>query len=163
MPEKRAKSKKIIIGADHFGLPLKNVMRDYLIEIGHEVEDIGVDSEEPVDYPDVGAELAEEVAKGKYDRGILACGTGSGMAIVANKVPGVRGVCVSDPYTAEQARASNDAQILTRGSQVLGAEVTKKLLDIWLDSEFSGGRSTRKVDKMKRLDEKYRRSMEKET
>lgn len=151
------KSKKIVVGADHYGLPLKNVVRDYMRSLGYEVDDMGVQAETPVDYPDVGATVAEAVGAGKYDRGILVCGTGAGMAIVANKVPGVRAVSVQDPYTAERARASNNAQIITMGSQIIGPEVAKKLIDIWLESEFQGGRSAPKVAKINQLDEKYRK------
>src|SRR5262245_42563540 len=97
------KSKTIVIGADHMGLPLKNAVRDYLRQKGYTVEDMGVETETPVDYPDVGAALAERVGEGEFERGILVCGTGAGMAIVANKVPGVRAVAVYDPYTAERA------------------------------------------------------------
>ena len=151
------KSKPIVIASDHFGRHLKNALRDYLIAKGFQVDDLGVHSDDPVDYPDVGTPVAEIVGAGKYDRGILICGTGAGMAIVANKVPNVRAVCVTDPYTAERARASNDAQIITFGSQVMGVEAAKKLVDIWLDSEFQGGRSLPKVIKLKQLDEKYRK------
>ena len=147
---------KIIIGADNFGLPLKQQIRDYLCLLGYDVEDMGVHAEDSVDYPDIGTEVAEKVAAKAYDRGILVCGTGAGMAIVANKVPGVRAVCVQDPYTAERARASNNAQIITFGSQITGIEVAKKLLDIWLKSEFQGGRSVPKVKKIEELDLKYR-------
>ncbi len=154
--------KKVVVGADHYGLPLKNVVRDYLREQGYEVDDVGVETEDPVDYPDVGATLAEKVAEGKYDRGVLVCGTGAGMAVVANKVPGVRAVAVHDPYTAERARASNNAQVITMGSQIIGASVAKKLIDIWLESEFQGGRSAPKVAKIDQLDEKYRKEREKE-
>jgi ribose 5-phosphate isomerase B len=152
------KSKPIVMGADHFGLPLKNVVRDYLREKGYAVDDLGVNSETPIDYPDVGAAVAEAVAAGKYERGVLICGTGAGMAIVANKVPGVRAVCVNDPYTAERAVASNNAQIITMGSQITGPAVAKKLIDIWLESEFQGGRSAPKVAKINQLDEKYHRA-----
>ena len=117
---------------------------------------MGVESEAPVDYPDVGASLAETIAAGKYVRGVLVCGTGAGMAIVANKVPGVRAVCVNDPYTAERAVASNNAQVITMGAQITGSAVAKKLIDIWLESEYTGGRSAPKVEKMEKLDEKYR-------
>jgi ribose 5-phosphate isomerase B len=154
------KTKKIVVGADHIGLPLKNVVRDYLRSLGYEVDDLGVTEETPVDYPDVGVVLAEAVAAGNYERGILVCGTGAGMAIVANKVPGVRAVSVQDPYTAERARASNNAQIITMGSQILGSEVAKSLIDIWLESEFQGGRSAPKVNKINLLDEKYRKQDE---
>jgi len=149
---------KIIIGSDHYGLPLKNVLRDYMREQGYEVDDWGVNTDDPVDYPDVGAAVAELVAEGKYGRGVLVCGTGAGMAIVANKVPGVRAVCIHDPYTAERARASNNAQVITMGSVVVGTATAKKLVDIWLESEFQGGRSAPKVAKIDQLDEKYRKS-----
>lgn len=149
------KSKKIVVGADHFGMPLKDAVRDHLIELGYQVEDMGVNSGEPVDYPDVGASLAEAVAAGNYERGVLVCGTGAGMAIVANKVPGVRAVAVTDPYTAERAVASNNAQIITLGSQIMGTSVALKLIDIWLEAEFQGGRSAPKVAKIDALDAKY--------
>lgn len=150
------KNTKIVVGADHFGLPLKNVVRDHLRALGYTVDDMGVNSETPVDYPDVGATVAEAVGAGQYTRGILVCGTGAGMAIVANKVPGVRAVCVNDPYTAERAVASNNAQIITFGAQITGTAVAKKFVDIWLESEYQGGRSAPKVEKMEKLDEKYR-------
>jgi ribose 5-phosphate isomerase B len=148
--------KSIVVGSDHYGLPLKNILRDHLRARGYPVHDMGTYTGDPVDYPDVGLSVAEAVRRGEYNRGILVCGTGAGMAIVANKVPGVRAVCINDPYTAERAGASNNAQIVTMGSQVIGPEVAKKLLDIWLESEFQGGRSMPKVDKINQLDEKYR-------
>ncbi|MCS6826596.1 MAG: RpiB/LacA/LacB family sugar-phosphate isomerase [Caldilinea sp.] len=150
------KNKPIVIGADHYGLPLKDHIRNYLIKKGYQVVDMGVNENTPVDYPDVGAKVAEEVGAGKFERGILVCGTGAGMAIVANKVPGVRAVCVQDPYTAERAVASNNAQIITFGAQITGPAVAEKLIDIWLESEFQGGRSAPKVAKIDQLDEKYR-------
>jgi ribose 5-phosphate isomerase B len=150
------KNSPIVMGADHFGLPLKDAIRDYLVKKGYQVVDLGVNASTPVDYPDVGALVAEEVGAGKYARGILVCGTGAGMAIVANKVPGVRAVCVQDPYTAERAVASNNAQIITFGAQITGAVVAEKLIDVWLESEYQGGRSAPKVAKIDSLDEKYR-------
>ena len=150
------KNSPIVIGADNMGLPLKNAIRDYLLKKGYKVDDMGVNVSDPVDYPDVGAALAEAVGAGKYERGILVCGTGAGMAIVANKVPGVRAVAVYDPYTAERAVASNNAQVITFGAQITGTSVAEKLIDIWLDSEFQGGRSAPKVAKIDNLDEKYR-------
>ncbi|MCI0478484.1 MAG: RpiB/LacA/LacB family sugar-phosphate isomerase [Anaerolineales bacterium] len=150
----------IIIGADHFGLSLKDILRDYIRAQGYAVEDIGVNDATPVDYPDIAEKLAARVARGEFERGILICGTGAGMAIVANKVPGVRAVAVTDPYLAERARASNNAQIITLGSQVTTPEVAKKLIDIWLQSEFQGGRSAPKVAKMDQVDAKYRRRSE---
>jgi ribose 5-phosphate isomerase B len=150
------KNSPIVLGADHLGMPLKDAIRDYLVKKGYQVVDMGVNENTPVDYPDVGARVAEEVGAGQYERGILVCGTGAGMAIVANKVPGVRAVCVQDPYTAERAVASNNAQIITFGAQSTGAAVAEKLSDVGLESEFQGGRSAPKVAKIDSLDEKYR-------
>jgi ribose 5-phosphate isomerase B len=145
----------IIIGADNLGLPLKNALRDYLKELGYEVTDIGVNTEDPVNYPDIAVELSEQIRNGKFTRGILVCGTGIGMAITANKVPGVRAAVIHDAYSAERARASNDAQIATFGSLVIGVSAAKKVLDIWLDNEFTvGGRSQPKVDLINALDNK---------
>lgn len=150
-----SKDKAIVVGADHMGLPLKAAIADHLRKLGYTVEDMGVTDASPVDYPDVGAALAEAVGEGKFERGILVCGTGAGMAIVANKVPGVRAVAVYDPYTAERAVASNNAQVITFGAQVTGPLVAEKLIDIWLESEYTGGRSAPKVKKIEALDEKY--------
>jgi ribose 5-phosphate isomerase B len=150
-------SRKIIIGSDHLGLALKNVVRDHLAGRGYTVVDAGVLSDDPVDYPDIGAKVAQAVGRGEYERGVLICGTGAGMAIVANKVPGVRAVCINDPYTAERAVASNDAQIVTLGSRVVVPGAAVKLIDIWLESEFQGGASAAKVEKIKKLDERFRR------
>lgn len=145
----------IIVGADHLGMPLKNALRDYLKELGYEVSDIGVNSDEPVNYPNVAIELSEQVRDGKFSRGILVCGTGIGMAITANKVPGVRAAVIHDAYSAERARASNDAQIATFGALVIGVSAAKKMLDIWLASEFTvGGKSQPKVDLINALDKK---------
>ena len=110
-----------------------------------------------VDYPDIAEKVALTISRGEYTRGILVCGTGIGMAIVANKVPGVRAACCHDLYSAERARKSNDAQIITMGAQVIGPSVAKALIDVWLASEFSGGRSERKVARIKEIDKNYRR------
>ena len=147
------KVRTIGLGCDHLGVSLKNALRDHLAEQGVEVVDMGVNSEDPVDYPDMGAALARELAGGKFERGILVCGTGAGMAIAANKVPGVRAVCVMDPYTAERAIASNNAQVITFGAQITGASVAKMLADIYLRNEFGGGRSAPKVAKLEALDQ----------
>jgi ribose 5-phosphate isomerase B len=122
-----------------------------------EAVDFGVFNPEPVDYPDIAVKVAEAVAAGEVDRGILLCGTGIAMSIVANKVPGVRAALCHDVYSAERARKSNNAQILTMGARVIGSEVAKKIAEAWLPAEFSGGRSARKVAKIDTLDEQYRR------
>jgi ribose 5-phosphate isomerase B len=144
----------IAVGADDAGAPLKERLADYLRRQGYQVEDFG--NGEGVDYPDVAAAVAEAVARGRHDRALLVCGTGLGMAITANKVPGVRAATAHDPYSAERARKSNDAQVLTMGARVIAPEAAEKVLDHWLASEFEGGRSTAKVDKMKQVDARYR-------
>lgn len=146
------KIKKLGIGCDHLGLDMKNAIRDHLTAQGIEVIDIGVNDTDPVDYPDIGASLARRLADQEFERGILVCGTGAGMAIAANKVTGIRAVCVTDPYTAERAVASNDAQIITFGSRITGSSVALMLADIYLRNEFQGGGSAQKVDKLKALD-----------
>ena len=144
---------RIVIGSDHFGYALKEDLKHYLIELGHEPVDVGCDNaEQPVDYPDVAVAAAQRIASGEFDRGLLVCGTGAGMAIVANKVAGVRAACCHDPYSAERARKSNNAQVITMGAQVVGAALGRQLLDHWLASEFAGGRSQAKVEKIEALD-----------
>ena len=147
---------KIIVGSDHYGFPLKEEVISYLRELKHEVVDMGVNNPDiQVDYPDIAEEVAVAISEGKYDRGILICGTGIGMAMVANKVPGVRAACCHDPYSAERARKSNNAQILTMGSQIIAPVLARMLLDHWLNSEFQGGRSAPKVEKINAIDQKY--------
>ena len=144
---------KIIIGSDHFGYNLKEDIKAYLVELGHTPVDVGVDTPDvPVDYPDVAVELAKRVADENWDRGILICGTGIGMAMVANKIPGVRAACAHNPYSAERARKSNNAQILTIGAAIIAPTLAHVLVDHWLASEFQGGRSQSKVDKIIALD-----------
>lgn len=152
---------RIIIGSDHFGYHLKEDLKAYLQGQGHEVIDAGWHSPtEPVDYPDIAVQVAERIARGEFERGILICGTGIGMAIVANKVPGVRAATCHDPYSAERARKSNDAQIMTLGAQVVAPTLARVLVDHWLASEFAGGRSAPKVEKIKAIDARYRRMPE---
>jgi ribose 5-phosphate isomerase B len=147
----------IVIGSDHLGFDLKNLLKEYIEGQGHVCDDLGTYSHDPVDYPDVALKVAEDIAAGKHARGILICGTGIGMAIVANKVPGVRAAQAHDIYSAERARKSNDAQIITLGALVVGPELAKALIDVWLRSEFGGGRSAPKVAKINAVDERYRR------
>jgi ribose 5-phosphate isomerase B len=147
----------IVMGSDHYGLDLKNVIKAHVESQGHTVDDLGTHTHDAVAYPDIALKVAQDIADGKHERGILICGTGIGMAIVANKVPGVRAAQVQDIYQAERARKSNDAQIMTMGSQVIGPEVAKLLVDAWLRSEFAGGRSAPKVARIKAIDEQFRR------
>jgi ribose 5-phosphate isomerase B len=149
---------QILIGSDHIGYALKEDLKAYLTQLGHEPLDVGCySSDEPEDYPDVAERLALRIAAGECGRGILVCGTGIGMAIVANKIPGVRAAVCHDPYSAERARASNDAQVIAFGALIIGAAVARKLLAIWLASEFQGGRSLPKVQKIQRIDAAHRR------
>ncbi|MDQ6920395.1 MAG: ribose 5-phosphate isomerase B [Candidatus Dormibacteraeota bacterium] len=144
----------IAVGADEAGVPLKERLTKYMQEHGYEVKDYGNGTEQ--DYPDVAAEVAEAVARGEHDRALLVCGTGLGMAITANKIHGVRAVTAHDSYSAERARKSNDAQVITMGARVIAPEAAEKVLEHWLASEFEGGRSTPKVEKMKEIDARYR-------
>ena len=144
---------KIGIGSDDAALELKGALIERLEERGYEVEDYGL--KEGADYPDVAVEVAEAVARGEHERAILCCGTGLGMSISANKVPGVRAAQCHDVYSAERARKSNNAQVLTMGQRVIGQEAAKTVLDAWLDSEFAGGGSTAKVEKMEEIDRRY--------
>ena len=139
---------KLAIGADHAGYPLKEEVRGYLERLGHEVIDLGAFNTEPSDYPDFAEAVGRAVLAGQGERGILICGTGAGMAITANKVPNVRAVTVTDPYTAERAIASNNAQVITLGALITGPSLAKMLVDIWLANQFQGGNSARKVDKI---------------
>ena len=144
---------KIAIGADDAALDLKQVLTDHLKDKGYEVADYS--PKEGDDYPDVAVTVAEAVAEGEYERAILCCGTGLGMSITANKVPGVRAAQCHDVYSAERARKSNNAQVLTMGQRVIGPEAAKTVMDAWLESEFAGGSSTAKVEKMEAVDRKY--------
>lgn len=148
---------RIVVGSDHYGLALKDALRDYLREAGHEVDDVGT-AGDPVDYPDIAEEVATDIATGHHERGILVCGTGIGMAIAANKVPGIRAAQVMDPYSAERAAKSNNAQIITLGGQTTGVETAKLLVESFLRSEFAGGRSGPKVAKIADIDARYRRA-----
>lgn len=150
----------IAIGADDAALELKETLAGHLKEKGYEVKDYSPPSKEEaqsaeVDYPDVAVEVAEAVARGEHERAILCCGTGIGMSITANKVPGVRAAQCHDTFSAERARKSNNAQILTMGQRVIGPELAKMVTDAWLESEFGGGSSARKVEKMEEVDRRY--------
>lgn len=147
---------KIAIGADEAAFELKEKVKKHLLSIGQEVEDYGVYNTDPVLYPDVALAVANAINEGKHERGILICGTGIGMAISANKVPGIRAAVCHDPYSTERSRKSNDCQIMTMGSRVIGEELAKTLVNIWLQSDFAGGGSTPKVERIKQIEEEFR-------
>jgi ribose 5-phosphate isomerase B len=137
---------KLAIGCDEAACDLKNALKAHLLAQGHEVTDFGTHDNAPVLYPDVAFEVAQRVAAGDFPRALLLCGTGIGMAICANKVPGIRAAQCHDTYSAERASRSNDAQIITLGARVVGPELAKAIVDTWLQSSFDGGRSQPKVD-----------------
>lgn len=141
------------MGSDHLGLDLRNEIKRHLGELGYEVTDFGCAADEEVDYPDIGAAVARAVAGGDFERAVLVCGTGIGMAIAANKISGVRAASVGDTYSAGKAMTSNNAQVLCLGAQVVGPGLAVELVDRWIGSEFAGGRSAPKVAKLEALDE----------
>lgn len=136
---------KIAIGCDEAAYELKEAIKKHLQAKGFDLHDFGTHDGKPVLYPDIAYALASAVAKGNHDRGILLCGTGIGMAITANKVPGIRAAQAHDTYSAQRARMSNDAQIVTLGARVVGPEYAKCIVDAFLSSEFQGGSSAPKV------------------
>ena len=142
----------VALGADHAGFPLKEDLKAWLIAEGYDVVDFGTQSADSVDYPDYAAAVGSAVTAGKADRGVLVCGTGIGMAMVANKVPGVRAAACSDAYTARMSREHNDANILGLGARITGREAAIEILETWLRAEFAGGRHARRVDKIVELD-----------
>ncbi|QZA32964.1 ribose 5-phosphate isomerase B [Hydrogenibacillus sp. N12] len=141
-------SMRIALGADHGGFRLKEILKAYVQSLGHEVIDVGTTSEDAVDYPDYAFPVAEMVARGEVDRGILLCGTGIGMAIAANKVPGVRAALVHDLFSARATRAHNDANVLTMGGRLLGSDLAKEIVRVWLETPFEGGRHARRIEKI---------------
>lgn len=139
---------KIAIGSDHNAFKMKEALKEYIETLGHEVIDCGCHSEDEIDYPGIAFDLATGVAEGKAERGILVCGTGIGMAIAANKVPGIRAAQCHDTYSAERAQLSNNAQIITIGAKVVGIETAKKVVEAYLNVTFQGGNSARKIDQI---------------
>lgn len=149
---------KLAIGCDEAALDLKETIKAHLLDqsqVSVEIVDFGVHAEDPMDYPDIALKVAEAVAQGECERGILLCGTGLGMAIAANKVSGIRAATCHDVFSAERAQKSNNAQIITMGARVIGPELAKMVVSAWLVSEFAGGGSTQKVEKIMQIEEKY--------
>jgi ribose 5-phosphate isomerase B len=147
---------KIAIGSDHAGFELKEHLRKYLKERGLDVVDLGPADETPVDYPEIAMAVAEKVSTGKIPRGILICGTGIGMSMVANRFPGVRATLCHDLYTARMSREHNDSNLLALGGRLLGKEIAREIVRVWLDAEFQRGNHQRRLDQIAVLDEKRR-------
>jgi ribose 5-phosphate isomerase B len=139
---------KIAVGSDHRGFEVKKRILHLLTQLGHEALDMGTGGQEGVDYPDFAFAVAEAVGDKRVDRGILICGTGIGMCIAANKVPGVRAAPCHDSITAEMSRRHNDANILCLSADLLGEELIDRMIRIWLETEFEGGRHARRVNKI---------------
>ena len=136
----------IIIGCDHAAYPLKEKIKIHLIHKGIDVVDVGTDSEKSVDYSDFGAKVASQVSSGKFDRGILLCGTGLGMSMVANKFPHVRAALCNDLFSAIMSRRHNDANILVMGGRVIGEALAGEIVNAWLTTPFEGGRHQERLD-----------------
>ena len=150
---------KIAIGSDHGGYELKQKFIEELKnQYQVEVIDCGCDSTDSVDYPDYGRKVGETVVSGQADRGIVICGTGLGISISANKVPGVRAALCTNEYMAMMTRKHNNANVLALGARVVGDELAKDILRVWLTTEFEGGRHQRRLDKISGIEEKYSRS-----
>ena len=146
----------IVLGCDHGGLELKEAIQAALVARGLEVVDYGTDNGDSVDYPDFAEKVAEAVSHGHSELGVLVCGTGIGMSIVANKFPGVRAALVTDEFMAKMAKEHNNANILVLGGRVLPAEKAVKMVNIWLDSIYEGGRHQRRLDKIALLEDAVR-------
>jgi len=144
---------RIIIGSDHGGLELKNEIIKHLSSRGVDVTDVGTYSSESCNYPDYARALCEGIRSGEFERGILVCGTGIGMSIAANKHKGIRAACCSDTFSAKMTRMHNDANVLCLGGRVVGTGLALDMVDLFLDTEFEGGRHTLRVDMLKEIED----------
>lgn len=143
---------RIAIGTDHRGFAIRAKVIELVRRLGHEAIDVGTFSPDAVDYPDIAADVALKVSHGEADRGILVCGTGLGMCIAANKVPGVRAAPCHDDITAELSRRHNDSNVLCLSADLLGERLIDRMIEIWLTAKFEGGRHARRVDKITELE-----------
>lgn len=145
---------RIAVGSDHRGVSIRAKIVDFLARLDQEVIDVGSYDDQNVDYPDIAAMVAEKVSEGQVDRGILICGTGLGMSIAANKFPGVRAAPCYDDLTAELSRRHNDLNVLCLSGDILGERAIDRLINIWLTTEFEGGRHARRVEKISHLEQR---------
>lgn len=143
---------RIAVGSDHRGYQLKEKIVSMLAADGHEAEDVGAPSEESVDYPDFASVVAQKVSEGTIDRGILICGTGIGMAIAANKYPGVRAAPCTDEVTAEISRRHNDLNVLCLSADLLSPRMVERMVKVWVDTEFEAGRHARRLEKIAEIE-----------
>ncbi len=147
---------KIGIGNDHAGLGLKEEIMRYLKDNNFDIVDYGTNGTESVDYPDYGLKVAQAVAEGECERGIVICGTGIGISVSANKVPGIRAALCTNCFMARMSREHNDANILALGERVVGAGLALEIIDVWLKTEFAGGRHQTRVEKIAGIEKKCR-------
>lgn len=145
---------RVSVGSDHRGYRVKAKLLELIVSLGHEVEDEGTNNDESIDYPDIASAVSNKVASGTADRGILICGTGIGMSITANKFAGVRAAPVYDEITAEMSRRHNDVNVLCLSGDMLGERNIEQLLQVWLETDFEGGRHARRLEKIASLEEK---------
>ena len=146
---------RIAVGSDHAGYRLKETLKQWLLDNGHEVTDLGTFSEDRVDYPHYGARVGRAVAAGEADRGVAVCGSGQGICMAANKVPGVRGAVVRDAEDAEITRRHNDANVACFGERFTEPDAAVAALRVFLETDFDGGRHEQRVEKLARLDETH--------
>lgn len=142
----------IVVGCDEAAYQLKELVRTHLEELGHEVTDVGVYNEDPSLYPDTAERLCARIASGECERGVLMCGTGIGMAITANKIPGIRAAVGHDLFSVERSRKSNNCQVLCLGARIVAPQYALMMLDHWLECDFAGGGSTAKVEAISRVE-----------
>lgn len=148
---------RIAIGTDHRGFEIRARVIELVQQLGHEVLDLGAYSAAAVDYPDIAAAVAWKVRRGEADRGILVCGTGLGMCIAANKVPGIRAAPCHDDITAELSRRHNDSNIICLSADLLGERLIDRMIELWLNTPFEGGRHARRIEKITALEEEIER------
>ena len=150
---------KITIGSDHAGFELKEDLRKYLQERNVEVADVGTSDPSPVDYPDIGSLVAARVSRGEIERGLLICGSGIGMSIVANRFPGVRAALCYGVEGARISREHNNANVLVLGARMTGRDQAREIVRVWLESDFQGGRHEGRLNKIRLLEEKLNKSV----
>lgn len=151
MQQKEDIKSTIIIGCDHAAYQLKEKIKELLVSKGYSVEDVGTHSETSVDYPDFGVQVASQVSDGTHQRGILMCGTGLGMSMVANKYSNVRAALCTEPFSASMSRRHNDSNILVLGGRITGEELAFEIVDVWLKTAFDGGRHQSRIEKFSQL------------
>lgn len=143
----------IAIASDHGGFELKEDIKEFLDQSGYPFQDLGTHNNDSVDYPDYGIDLSKRVSEGEFDKGILICGTGIGMSIVANKIPGIRAALVNDVYSARMSTEHNNANVLVIGGRVTGKGLAREMVKAWLDAKFEGGRHQKRLDKIAELEQ----------